>query len=243
MLDKQLKGPRFKESDHTGIQVFMLKLSQVHKRAIETKPEHTFSTTETFDEILRSKLPFFSKKWAEKYTDTEEKIANTQDYSLELTFGYFLEFCRRLNNVNITHKGILKNDTATSTSSAEPNTAYAANGKSGKKIAATEVDVAATTTSKPKNNNRPSFLTKKAPTNQSSGQEPRQKPKSEQTSPKSGADSCLACNNGMHALDACRKFLKKDDEEKRLFVQKKGICYLCLKHGHMATNCPSASDI
>ena len=247
MLDQLLTGPKYKESDTAGIQVFILKLNQVHKRALETQRDQTFNTKETYDDILCKKLPFFSRKWSARWTNSEEAIAATQDYSHALTFGQFLEFCRWMNACNSNHRSTFKNDTSASTSTTEPN------GKSGKKIAATGVEVAATTTSRPKQNKKPSFPAKKAQTNATNGpqsqamapkpngQGPKPKPAptvSKETSPKPPARGCLACNNGSHSLDSCREFLKMSDEDKRQFVKKKGICYLCLQHGHMAAACP-----
>ena len=246
MLEQLLVGPKYKESDTAGIQIFILKLNQVHKRAMETKREKSFSTKETFDDILCKKLPFFSRKWSVRFTNSEELIATTQDYSHELTFGQFLEFCRWMNACNSNHRSTFKNDTAATTSTTEPN------GKSGKKIAATGVEVAATTTSKPKTNKRPSFPAKKAPANATNGQynqasvakpggqgtKPKPAPTvSQGTAPAAAAKSCLACNTGSHALDSCREFLKMSDEDRRSFVKKRGICYLCLQHGHLASAC------
>ena len=235
MLDELLTGPEFKKQDSSAIQVFLLRLSQVHKRAMETQREGTFSTRETFEEIIRKQLPFFSRKLATRLTDIEEKIAETQNYSHQMSFSGFLDFCRRENNINVNDQAIWKKDSSSSASSSgKPN-----NGKTTKKIAATEVDVAATTTSKPKTNKKPSAPMKKAPTNvaqSTSNQTVATKPAV--TASKTGDKTCLACNHASHSLDSCREFLKMNDEDKRLFVKKKGVCYLCLEHGHMASNCP-----
>ena len=262
MLDELLAGPKLNENDNDAIQVFILKLSQVHKRAVETKREATFSTRETFDDIIRKKLPFYAHKWATKYTDSEERIVQNPAQADELTFFSFLEFCRRMNKISVNKKAIFKVDSATTASSAKTAAQNVATAGTRKpKIAATDVNcnqdvnasVAATTTSKPRNK-KPSFPAKKgngtasqpksyaAATKTTNGGESSKGKSSffssKDTSPKTGEKSCLACENGRHDLDACREFLKKDDEDRRSFVRKKGICYRCLKHGHVAADCP-----
>ena len=264
MLDELLAGPKLNENDNDAIQVFILKLSQVHKRAVETKREATFSTRETFDDIIRRKLPFYAHKWATKYTDSEERIVANPAQADELTFSSFLEFCRRMNKISVNKKAIFKVDSAPTASSAKTatqNTASAGNRKA--KIAATDVNcnqdvnasVAATTTSKPRNNKKPSFPMKKghgtaaqpksyaAATKTTNGGDsskgkPSSYPSKDTASKATGEKPCPACENGRHDLDACREFLKKDDEDRRSFVRKKGICYRCLKHGHIAADCP-----
>ena len=251
MLDNLLTGEKFKESDTDNIQVFLLKLSQTHKRAIETHRESTFSTRETYDKILTRKLPFFSKKWAVKITDLEEKIAKTHDYSLTLTFSDFLDHCRRQNNINRNDKAIHKSEAAAATSSSSSSSsAKPSSNKAAKKVAATEVEVAATTTSRPKTNKRPSFPDKKSSAKPTHNPQNHSKPQGQKPTatthkeavPKTGDKTCLACSGGSHPLDSCREFLKMSDEERRLFVKKKGVCFLCLLHGHMVGSCPS-SDI
>ena len=251
MLDNLLVGDKFKESETENIQVFLLKLSQIHQRAIETFREGTFNTRETYDLIIAKKLPFYSKKWATRLTDMEAKIAKTKDYSKTLTFTDFLDHCRRQNNITRNDKAIFK--TAASVSSPSPSSASGKphQGKPVKKVAATEVEVAATTTSRPKNvtknpqskgasNNAP--RTQHAAPAKSSGAGAKPKPAASQTTPKTGEETCLACSGGKHVLSACREFLKMNDEDRRSFVKKKGICFLCLVPGHMVVSCPS-SDI
>ena len=251
MLDNLLVGDKFKESETENIQVFLLKLSQIHQRAIETFREGTFNTRETYDLIIAKKLPFYSKKWATRLTDMEAKIAKTKDYSKTLTFTDFLDHCRRQNNITRNDKAIFK--TAASVSSPSPSSASGKphQGKPVKKVAATEVEVAATTTSRPKNvtknpqskgasNNTP--RTQHAAPAKSSGAGAKPKPAASQTTPKTGEETCLACSGGKHVLSACREFLKMNDEDRRSFVKKKGICFLCLVPGHMVVSCPS-SDI
>ena len=264
MLDELLSGPKLNENDNEAVQAFLLKLSQVHKRAIETKREATFSTRETFDDIIRKKLPSYARKWATKYTDSEERIADNPSRAEELTFSTFLDFCRRMNKINANRKAIFKADAATTQSASKANSQSNGNTAAGNrrpKIAATDVStesdvnasVAATTTSKPRNK-KPQVPMKKgtappaktyaaaATRTASGGDSQKGKPtpaSSKDTSPKStGEKPCLACESGRHDLDACREFMKKDDEDRRLFVRQKGICYRCLKHGHLAANCP-----
>ncbi|CAB4044107.1 Hypothetical predicted protein [Paramuricea clavata] len=47
---------------------------------------------------------------------------------------------------------------------------------------------------------------------------------------------CPACRKP-HKLDNCDIFLKKSVKERSELAKSKGLCFLCLCHGHMARNC------
>ena len=59
MLDGLLSGGKLDQKDTEAIWALTLKLEEVHRRAIETDRETTFSTWETYQEILTKKLLFF----------------------------------------------------------------------------------------------------------------------------------------------------------------------------------------
>ena len=54
-------------------------------------------------------------------------------------------------------------------------------------------------------------------------------------------ESCLLCKKGTHLLTECRTFGEKSAEEKQAFVMKNGLCFGCLRHGHMSKNCMGKS--
>ena len=54
-------------------------------------------------------------------------------------------------------------------------------------------------------------------------------------------ESCLLCKKGTHLLTECRTFGEKSAEEKQAFVMKNGLCFGCLRHGHMSKNCMEKS--
>merc|ERR1711951_298552 len=92
--------------------MFILRLGQVHQRAVETEREATFSTRETYNEILRRKLPpYFGTKWAARQTDHEEKCAADASLKKNLSFQTFIDFCRRINRISVNKQDIYKTET------------------------------------------------------------------------------------------------------------------------------------
>ena len=53
-------------------------------------------------------------------------------------------------------------------------------------------------------------------------------------------DSCLFCQE-RHETDSCPKLEAKTHEEKTDFVRSKGLCFSCMKKGHMASLCRQRS--
>ncbi|KAL7841314.1 hypothetical protein SRHO_G00250050 [Serrasalmus rhombeus] len=48
---------------------------------------------------------------------------------------------------------------------------------------------------------------------------------------------CLYCNGDHHSFSVCKGFKKKPHKEKIEFLKGKGLCFACLKHGHMSNTC------
>ena len=48
---------------------------------------------------------------------------------------------------------------------------------------------------------------------------------------------CVYCNGEQHSLAVCRKFKNKQHKDKIGFLRSKGLCFACLKHGHMSGSC------
>ena len=48
---------------------------------------------------------------------------------------------------------------------------------------------------------------------------------------------CLYCKEEQHSLTVCRKLKSKPHKEKIDFLRSKGLCFACLKHGHMSSGC------
>lgn len=48
--------------------------------------------------------------------------------------------------------------------------------------------------------------------------------------------SCLCCQ-GAHPLGECNKLKKKMHKDKITFLKEKGVCFGCLKVGHMSKDC------
>ena len=49
--------------------------------------------------------------------------------------------------------------------------------------------------------------------------------------------NCLYCNKDNHSLDRCFKLKGKPYEDKKEFIISKGLCFGCLKGGHLAKEC------
>jgi hypothetical protein len=48
---------------------------------------------------------------------------------------------------------------------------------------------------------------------------------------------CTYCNKDNHEIEGCTVLRQKSYEEKKEFITSKGLCFGCLKAGHMAKNC------
>ena len=53
--------------------------------------------------------------------------------------------------------------------------------------------------------------------------------------------NCVFCNKNNHTLHDCYEFKKKKPQERKTFIQKTGLCFGCLAHGHLSKNCPTKS--
>ncbi|XP_014672734.1 PREDICTED: uncharacterized protein LOC106813180 [Priapulus caudatus] len=52
--------------------------------------------------------------------------------------------------------------------------------------------------------------------------------------------SCLVCKS-QHSLDKCKTFCQQDIDARKKFIRLKGLCYGCLRGGHMTRNCRQMS--
>lgn len=51
-------------------------------------------------------------------------------------------------------------------------------------------------------------------------------------------ESCVSCGKG-HDIERCESFLALSMDAKKDFVRKRGLCFGCLKWGHLSKDCPS----
>lgn len=61
-------------------------------------------------------------------------------------------------------------------------------------------------------------------------------PEQPQTVPGNQKDPCLCCQ-GAHLLGECNKLKRMMHKDKIVFLKEKGICFGCLKRGHMSKDC------
>jgi hypothetical protein len=52
-------------------------------------------------------------------------------------------------------------------------------------------------------------------------------------------DKCKCCNNQMHSLSACKKFMSEEEEDRISFARTNRLCFLCLSDKHWANRCRS----
>ena len=52
---------------------------------------------------------------------------------------------------------------------------------------------------------------------------------------------CLFCQKLNHRLHDCRSFMKRKPYERKEFIQKNGLCFGCLAHGHLSKTCTKKS--
>lgn len=50
---------------------------------------------------------------------------------------------------------------------------------------------------------------------------------------------CLFCHYTNHTLDKCSQFKSKTQQDKMNFLKEKGVCFGCLRHGHISKDCRS----
>lgn len=55
----------------------------------------------------------------------------------------------------------------------------------------------------------------------------------------SGKKACLFCKRGGHYLEQCFQFQKEAIAAKKGFIRDHGLCFSCLKPGHIIARCPS----
>lgn len=53
---------------------------------------------------------------------------------------------------------------------------------------------------------------------------------------------CLFCHYTNHTLDKCSQFNSRTQQDKMHFLKEKGVCFGCLKYGHLSKDCRSRLD-
>ena len=242
MLDSVVAGPKFNDNDTEGIDIFIIKMENIYRMATDINKDATFSTNDTYIAAL-AKLPeIFARKWAERQTDSNARVLETGDQKFALTFKNFIDFCRRQNNCNSNHKVLTKRSTS-APAARKPQGGQDTKGQPKPKVAAqdVEVEVAATTTSKPHKKTTQSRTSATQPAG--AGTKPpalmSQNPQVA-SSPQTDAKKCHDCQNSNHTLSSCREFRKKRHTEKKEIIMKNGLCFMCFMHGHLASECPKS---
>jgi hypothetical protein len=77
-----------------------------------------------------------------------------------------------------------------------------------------------------------------APARSAPSQQPRKAHTHHTTSEAKSREVCTYCEKEHHQINNCRKFGATAPAERRDFIMRKGICFGCLKLGHVAKNCP-----
>lgn len=64
----------------------------------------------------------------------------------------------------------------------------------------------------------------------------------ENTQTSASSTSCLFCKRQHHSMNECRDFMRKQMPERKDFVRKEGLCFGCLRPGHMSKDCTKRCD-
>ena len=54
-------------------------------------------------------------------------------------------------------------------------------------------------------------------------------------------NKCSYCNKNNHSMHDCYSFMEKRPDERSEYIKKKGLCFQCLKKGHVARTCTMRS--
>ena len=108
MLDELLSGEKIDHNDPYKTTEFILQLQNCYQRAVETNREASFSTPETYQEIIRKKLGrSYGREWGEKMAYAVEKCSLERSDKHALKFPDFLKFCKMQLSIERTQKKYL----------------------------------------------------------------------------------------------------------------------------------------
>ena len=118
LLEKHLKGGPFKQENAAGIRAFICGLEAVYRRAGSgPRRAKLFDNPEVMNDILRRRLPTFSKKWAQKLNDLAVRQAEWDGENVpDLTFVDFLAYLTRSNGIQLHEAAIHKRSSSTTVS-------------------------------------------------------------------------------------------------------------------------------
>jgi hypothetical protein len=54
-------------------------------------------------------------------------------------------------------------------------------------------------------------------------------------------EGCLYCDGKNHSFENCNKFKSRTSDDKSAFIKQKGLCFGCLKRGHLSKDCKGRS--
>ena len=240
LMDSLLKGKPLSQNQHGDIRVLLLNLDRLHDKACETGRGGSFNNRETFKDILNKKLPHLIKGWG-KRTAKNVRDHGVGSYS-ELTFVDFLKFCsdeaaNAYCSDTFTETGISPSITPSISSAPTPSKQVKTKslGKGPVQIGATNI-----VSGPPGGGLRQDTKPKLEEVRSTLPKGEVKPPENPKITP--GGKGCLACGFG-HQLAKCRNFAKKTNEEKVALIRAKGVCFLCLKQGHMSNICPDDGQI
>ena len=251
MLDDLLQGSKLK--DPIAIEEFILQMEKTYVDAVATHRDATFSTNDTFNAILRCKLPhFYADKWAAKKTLADDKYMEDKSQPYSLTFPFFISYCRQMNDTPKNKKAIHRDESKTTSSNPSTSSHGGAGKGNATKEAAKTVNLAATdatshqrTMAKKdgKFKKYPQNAQQKQQTGASSTAQPARAPTPLLPEKKQvpGGLYCHACKASTHSTLKCREFGKMSYEDKKALVFKVKACFKCLETGHMSNKCPKTT--
>ena len=246
MMESLLKGKPLSQNQHGDVRVLLLSLGRLYDKACETGRETSFNTRETYKEVMNKKLPHLIKGWG-KRTAKNSRDNEGSSYR-ELTFKQFLKYCSdEAANSYCSDTFVDSGNLPTVSPSTNASTTRQVKNKPKTGIQMAAANITATPSGgDSKQDSKPTQVKKEVGRSSLPFGEmgPANLPKETKPGDTVGGVSrgCLACGFG-HQLAKCRGFARKSNEEKVALIKSKGVCFLCLKQGHMSNICPDDGNI
>ena len=247
LMDSLLKGKPLNQSCHGDIRVLLLSLGRLYDKACETGREASFNTRETYKDILNKKMPHLIKGWGKK---TAKNARDNEGSSYrELSFKNFLQFCSDEASNAYCSDTFIDSVVVPSVTPTNPTSTLTTTTKQVKFKPKNSLQIAATDVTTATSGGEARQSTKLVQTKREDGRGglPKGDPAQSKDSKTGeiaggGGKGCSACGFN-HQLAKCRTFARKNNEEKVALIRSRGVCFLCLRQGHMSNVCPDDGQI
>ena len=260
MTSDLTKGNKLKDPEE--IEEFLLRLEKIYVDAVATSRDATFSTNDTYTELLQKKLPhFYIIKWATKKTKADNEYMKDKTKPYSLNFPTFVAFCREINDTsrnqlaitghtknkkghNNNHQTRSHDIAATSAQSAAPGNRPNFQGGRGKGKKGFNRPGQNNQTNKQPTQTQPASTQNPMPPNKqnfSATMTAKPAPPTRNPTPPArvpGSCHCIKCNVSTHATIKCHGMWAMDREGRTNAVKEAKSCFRCFGNDHFSKKCP-----